>query len=343
MLEVSIIIPVYNGMPYISRCIDSIVKSGLASDKYEIIAVDDNSTDGSLAALQALEAKIENLHVYHRRKAGPGGARNLGLNYAHGRYIMFVDVDDRINSQAFAQFVGELLPLYKHQIIGLDCLKVDEQGVETPYYTAAVQPYCRDMSGVDYMERYPLAGVLWAYLFNRSFLLAANVRLLEKCVLEDEDFVTRVFGRAETVTFLPVQLYYYYYQNKSGLSNIPDAEHQKHLMNDRLTVITGLKRMREAVCDPQLETGLERKLYDLTVDTLRILIVKPYDEAQVRASLETLTKEGLYPLPASGGVHICSRLSHATDTPEKLLRWRKRKEKKLWRYAAQRWLHLRLV
>lgn len=342
MLEVSIIIPVYNAVAYIGRCIDSIVQSGLPDDKYEIIAVDDNSTDNSLAELQALEAKIPNLHVYHRRKAGPGGARNLGINYAHGRYIMFVDADDRIHSAAFARFVQELLPLYRHQIIGLDCIKVDAQGVESPYYPA-VQPYCRDMSGADYMARYPLAGVLWAYLFNRSFLLASNVRLLEKCVLEDEDFVTRVFSRADTVTFLPVQLYYYYFQNKSGLSNIPDPDHQKRLMHDRLTVITGLKRMREAICDPQLETGLDRKLYDLTVDTLRILIVKPYDEEQVKNALDTLAKENLYPLPKADYGAFCCRLSRATDTLPKLLAWRRRRKSRLWRFIAARRLHLRLA
>ena len=79
MLEVSIIIPVYNGISYIDRCLEAIVSSGAPADKYEIIAVDDNSTDASLVKLQEWESKTENMRVYHRRKAGPGGARNLGL------------------------------------------------------------------------------------------------------------------------------------------------------------------------------------------------------------------------------------------------------------------------
>lgn len=342
MLEVSIIIPIYNGIAYIDRCIDSIQASGLSADKYEIIAVDDNSTDGSLARLQELESKIENFRAFHRRKAGPGGARNLGLNYARGRYVMFVDVDDTIDGAAFVRFVNNLLPLYSQHIIGLDCVKVDASGVETPCFTV-VPPYCREMSGPDYMARYPLVGVLWAYLFNRSFLLASNVRLLEKCVLEDEDFVTRVFSRAETVTFLPVQYYKYYYENKSGLSNIPDEEHQQRLMRDRLTVITGLKRMREAMCDPDLEEGLDRKLCDLTIDTLRILVSKPYDEEQIRLALDTLKSERLYPLPANDYGKAYTRLRRATDTPEKVLRWRARRDSALWRYIARRFLHWRIV
>lgn len=118
MLEVSIIIPVYNGISYIDRCLEAIVSSGAPADKYEIIAVDDNSTDASLVKLQEWESKTENMRVYHRRKAGPGGARNLGLNYAKGRYIMFVDVDDRINPSAFARLITRLIGLYSLRLSG---------------------------------------------------------------------------------------------------------------------------------------------------------------------------------------------------------------------------------
>lgn len=110
-----------------------IVSSGAPADKYEIIAVDDNSTDASLVKLQEWESKTENMRVYHRRKAGPGGARNLGLNYAKGRYIMFVDVDDRINPSAFARLITRLIGLYSHQVIGFDCLKVDASDREVPF------------------------------------------------------------------------------------------------------------------------------------------------------------------------------------------------------------------
>lgn len=342
MLEVSIIIPVYNGEAYIDRCLESIVSSQAPAEKYEIIAVDDNSTDASLEKLQAWGEKVGNMRVYHRRKAGPGGARNLGLNYAKGRYIMFVDIDDRVDSDSFARLIKNLVELYTHQIIGFDCIRVDGKGEETPYQNF-VLPYCRDLSGADYMARYPLCGVLWSYLFNRSFLLKLNVRFLEKCVIEDEDFVTRVFARADMVTFLPVRLYYYYADNKSGLSNIPDAEHQKHLMNDRLAVITGLKRMREAMCDPQLEEGLDRKLCDLAVDTIRILINKPYSEEQITTALATLSNLSLYPIPQGNYGIAYSRLRRATSTPRKVLRWKQRRTSSLWRWWAGRFLHLRLA
>ncbi len=342
MLELSIIIPVYNGVAYIERCVDSIIKSGLSSEKYEIIAVDDNSTDDSLAVLQAKESQLKNFRVFHRRKAGPGGARNLGLNYARARYVMFVDVDDVVESAQLTGFVNNLLPLYTHHIIGFDCDKVDVQGNRSSIY-AETPPYCRDISGAAYMARYPLIGKLWAYVFNRSFLLAANVRLLEKCVLEDEDFVTRLFAKAESVTFLPITLYRYHFECKTGLSNIPDEDHQKRLMNDRLTVIVGLKRMREAICDPNLEEGLDRKLCDLVVDTLRILVMKPYDEHQVYQFLEILAKESLYPIPTSGCGKVSRRLCRATDTPKKILRWRTRSSSTFWRYIARRFLCWRIA
>ena len=71
MLEISIIIPVYNAESYIERCLQSIISSSAPEGSYEIIAVDDSSSDRSLEVLQKMEEQIPQLHVYHRRKAGP--------------------------------------------------------------------------------------------------------------------------------------------------------------------------------------------------------------------------------------------------------------------------------
>ena len=151
MLEISIIIPVYNAESYIERCLQSIISSSVPEGSYEIIAVDDSSSDRSLELLQKMEGQIPQLHVYHRRKAGPGGARNLGMNYAKGRYIMFVDADDYINTASFSHLLSLLISQYDQDIVGFDYLKVDSEGNEKPYSNQLL-PYCREMSGAEYMN-----------------------------------------------------------------------------------------------------------------------------------------------------------------------------------------------
>ncbi len=91
---ISFIIPIFNAEKYLSACITNLV---CQSEKdLQIILVDDGSTDRSLAIAQEWAAKDARLEVYHQPNAGQSVARNLGLKYAKGEYIAFVDADDAI-------------------------------------------------------------------------------------------------------------------------------------------------------------------------------------------------------------------------------------------------------
>ena len=89
---VSIIVPVYNGEKYLDRCVNSL----LLQQSAEIILVDDGSSDQSGAMCDAYSNKHENIYVIHQQNAGDGAARNAGVEYCHGQYVMFVDADDYI-------------------------------------------------------------------------------------------------------------------------------------------------------------------------------------------------------------------------------------------------------
>ena len=92
----SFIIPVYNAEAYISACIDSLYNQDLGEEDYELICVDDASSDGSLSILQRLAQKHGNFHVFTQTHKGVSAARNLGMEHARGDYVWFVDADDFI-------------------------------------------------------------------------------------------------------------------------------------------------------------------------------------------------------------------------------------------------------
>ena len=96
MIKLSIIIPVYNTEAYLRRCLDSCLHQDLPMDQYEIIAVNDGSTDRSLEILKDYERQYTNIHVYSQENKRQGAARNYGLTKASGEYIWFVDADDWI-------------------------------------------------------------------------------------------------------------------------------------------------------------------------------------------------------------------------------------------------------
>ena len=101
MLKVSVVVPVYNPGEYFQPCIDSLTSQSMSSEEFEIICIDDGSTDDTPARLDELAERHPNLRVIHQPNSGwPGQPRNLGLDTAQGEYVFFCDHDDWLGTEA---------------------------------------------------------------------------------------------------------------------------------------------------------------------------------------------------------------------------------------------------
>lgn len=327
-IEISIVIAAFNAEKYINRCIDSILAANIREGAYEIIAIDDSSTDSTYSMLTDLSNDIPQLKVYRRQKSGPGGARNLGLNYAKGRYIMFVDIDDHLNSKNLKHFVDTLLPMYEQDIIGFDYLKVDEEGNESEV-TKNIFPYCREMSGAEYMNMQAPQSVLWGYVYRRKFLLEKAIKFIEKNIHDNEYFLIKSFCMAETITFIPILLYYYHYAIPTSLTNKPDETHQELYVNQLLNVIVELQKFGFLLGDPLSEEGLNRKLDLLTARLLRRLIARDYSSDFIEETLRKLESMDLYPLRKAGYNLRYRLLRDKTNTLHKLMACKEYKKSKI--------------
>ncbi len=97
MKSVSVIIPVYNVEKYLRECVESVLTQ--TSDDYEIILVDDGSTDNSGIICDEYAKKFECIKVIHKKNKGLGSSRNVGVKAAEGKYILFLDSDDYIEKE----------------------------------------------------------------------------------------------------------------------------------------------------------------------------------------------------------------------------------------------------
>ena len=97
MSVLSIIIPVYNSSNSLQICLDSIINQSYTD--FEVIIIDDGSTDNSMAICQKYEIADKRFHVYTQDNCGPGVSRNRGLKLAKGKYVLFIDSDDWIEKE----------------------------------------------------------------------------------------------------------------------------------------------------------------------------------------------------------------------------------------------------
>lgn len=95
MINLSIMIPVYNQQMYVEKCLQSLTKQDWA-DEAEIIIIDDGSTDNSREICEQYAAKYPYISVYHKENGGVSSARNMALRYASGEYYYWVDPDDYV-------------------------------------------------------------------------------------------------------------------------------------------------------------------------------------------------------------------------------------------------------
>ena len=105
--RVSVIIPAYNAMPELTRCVTSVMEQTLGPDEIEIIAIDDGSTDGTGDELDRLAQTCSRMRVVHQpNSGGAGGPRNTGLDRAGGDYVFFLDSDDYLGPDALRRMVA---------------------------------------------------------------------------------------------------------------------------------------------------------------------------------------------------------------------------------------------
>ena len=122
-MKVSVIVPVYNVEAFLTKCVDSLLAQDLPASDYEIILVDDGSTDDSGALCDDFAAAYGNIFVIHQANRGLSGARNAGIPAAMGEYILFVDSDDFLEPNV----LGGLVKLMEDK--DLDILRFNYQNV----------------------------------------------------------------------------------------------------------------------------------------------------------------------------------------------------------------------
>ena len=219
MYRVSIIIPVFNGMPYLKKCLESVLNQTI--ENYEVIVVNDGSTDGSKEYVEEIASKSKNIKVINQQNQGLYNARKRGLEAANGKYIGWVDADDFVDLNMFKK-------MYNTAILNdSDFVYCDYNFY--PHKIKTKEKWFRPFNGVkdiDYIER---NNQPWNKLVKKELLDKLQIsQMFPKCF--DESYI-KVLLNAKKPMSINDKLYFYRVGGTSISSSYTNVEHYKKFVD----------------------------------------------------------------------------------------------------------------
>lgn len=229
-MEISVIIPCYNVEQYIDRCLKSVMEQTIGLDMYEVILVNDASTDGTLEKLYEWEEKYpENIMVVtYEENIRQGGARNVGFQYSRGKYISYVDADDWIELDMLECFY-EKMSTGKYDVVKGKFVRektetpliVTEKRNDVEYHFATKNGLCYGI--VEESGNCGTYGGVFG-LYKKELLTENNVFFPEKTAYED-NFWGSILRLYVKDLYIVDKVVYHYFVNPTSTVMAVNAKH----------------------------------------------------------------------------------------------------------------------
>lgn len=257
---ISIIVPVYNVENYLRRCINSILAQSYTC--FELLLIDDGSTDNSACICDEYAVKDSRIRVFHKENGGVCSARNLGIEYALGEWITFIDGDDWVEPKYLSHLNEGSAPSYDLIISGY----ADDAGVYP------VDDAVYDVKTfVDLMDKYRGGGALrtvWGKLFKKSIIEEKNVKL-DNAIRAGEDsiYVLQYLGFCSKVRL--INACDYRYRNDNGANTFGKKYDMSiceidYAISQMILAIERISTKCQAAIDPFLDIWIFTGMFQIT-------------------------------------------------------------------------------
>lgn len=210
----SIVIPVYNGANHIAKCLDSIWVQGLDTNEYEVICVNDCSTDNTQETLTRICREHSNLRlIKNETNRRAGGSRNHGVSEAKGEYIVFIDADDYFHKGSLKEIFKVIQENRELDIILCDFAR-EHVGTVSNNPTHNWQER-NVISGRSFMLNNGVPFSPWQYVFKKKLMINNNIFFEENVSAEDVDWSHALALKAEKMQYYHILLSHYVLHNSS--------------------------------------------------------------------------------------------------------------------------------
>lgn len=236
-MKFSIVVPVYNSEKYLRNCLESILNQTFIN--FEVIVINDGSTDSGPKILDYYAEKDSRIRVYHCENNGVTKARQIGVSLSTGEYIIFVDSDDTINSDLLFELDNTLKKYPDIDIIRFKSKLInDTVGLDHDIYNITGYICQKTITGIQAIKKwtspYQKYDVFWLYAFKKT-----RLSIMDSCpnISTNEDFaiIPLIIAKAESVTTIDYIGYNYTCNNLNSLTHKSGYSAQKKHALDFLT------------------------------------------------------------------------------------------------------------
>lgn len=233
--QLSIIVPVYNVEKYIHTCVESIFKQGLDDECFEVIIVNDGSTDRSTEMIQDIIIQHQNIIIINQEQQGVSVARNNGIETAQGEYIQFVDADDFLIENSLLFLLDKAITS-KADIITADYIRMNDNQIAQFAKDVFKQKdgASQERTGEEFLlkDHSPYSCHIWRSLYRRDFIIQNKLRFIPDIYYEDIPYTYECYLNAKQC----IKVNWQYVIYRKGQRSITSSLNKKKAMDFCLAI-----------------------------------------------------------------------------------------------------------
>lgn len=245
-MRLSIIVPVYNVERYLNECLDSVLDcQNIKTNDYEVILVNDGSTDGSAEICESYAKKYSQIKYIYQENQGLSGARNTGISAAVGDYLLFLDSDDKLKENVLNSLLELVKQKSPHVILGKASKFSSEDNFVEPFrvdyrqYMDISNP-TNLFKNLDNNELFWFAA--WLLIVKREFIVSNDLYFYPGIYHEDELWFPSVMLAAKTVSLFNEDFYMYRVNREGSIITNPKIKREF----DKLLIADQFNEMKKS-------------------------------------------------------------------------------------------------
>lgn len=292
MILLSYIVPVFNSSKYLVKCLDSIINQGLEEDEFEIILIDDGSTDDSLDVCKDYGHKYDNVKVISQKNSGVASARNAGLTQAVGKYVCFVDSDDYLTPYSISN-IFKIIGTRSVQLIRFWVIILEENEIQ-PLNEKGLINF--EGGSFEYVAKFGFDTFCVSFLYDRLWLLESNIIFEPFKIAEDYLFISKLLLLDPYVISTSYVAYNYVKHSTSATGN-RSPKHAEVCARDLFSVVDALIDYASGL---PIDNNIKRLLMQSAQDKMRAFMSRVLSSdisvKEFRLMVGRLRERGILPI-----------------------------------------------